>query len=719
MRIPASRSALTSYVALLVATALASVVFLADRRGGRNVSQSTDETSQVAAEVAVALPDDPRLTERLASRWANVARAVARAEGADGLRTLDLFGADAADIFSRNPHTFRDLSAIVRLDSPLREASAGPWREAVLQWARAGRLGPYCDHLARLDIDQRKLLAETPGCLPLLGRGATTAEAMLSRHGARAWRLFLVVDFAEGVTGVERVAGALETYGDRMLRVNESYGPALAFMFVPPGEDASGHLPRLFAEAIDRLGLEDAGALFLANYDDLARLVLMDGHTPEEVVEAIDLLAGQTEEVRVLAPDSGRVLRLLLERRGREPIGAEILARCGPEAADVLFEDGGYAGHPQGKEAALAILSRRGWPGLELLRTFRDDESWNRLIRRADLMDRDDEPLIVRLAGKLERSPGRQDEIERYLGMPRDQIVGLDIPPTFVDIALDWVPGYVAAHTAYNAARGYRVETSEIALALLDGVTTVSFVGKLAGQAMKTVGSQVAKAEVQAATREVAREASLRFAASEGRQGAKTLLTRLPGALASLTRSLPKRLPTLDVTSIVRSSSGVAKKVGVRTWGKLDRRIIMRGDRMVVIDLFDPKVVSLIEEEVRNTAIKELRDAVIRAIEWEVVSKEVGELGPCVMERVHPGMRSEPEESPPPLTHAPTSPVADSVTSGGISPEPPNHPALTTIGSALIIACLALSIPRVRRLLGRRFVSGQKGSARKPRRYEE
>jgi len=446
MRNPGSRLDWSSIVALLVAAALAYFVFFADRRGGRNVSWSGDETSQVTAEVTAALPDDPGLAARMASRWTNVARAVARAEGGDGLRALDLFGEEAAEIFSHNPASFRDLAAIVRLDSPLREASIGPWREAVLQWARGGHLGPYLDNLARLDSNELNLLAETPGSLPLLGRGATTAEAMLSRHGVRAWRLFLVVDFAEEVAGVERVASALATYGDRMLRVNESHGPALAFLFVPSLDDASGHLPRLFAEAIDRLGIEEAGALFLANYDDLARLVLKESYTPEEVIEAIDVLAGQPEEVRALAPDSGRVLRLLMERRGREPIGAEILARCGPEAAALLFEDGGYAGNPKGKAAALAILSRRGWPGLELLRTFRDDEAWHRLLRREDLMDSEGEPLIVRLAGKLERTPGRQDEIERYLSMPRDQIVGLDIPPTYVDRALDWVPGYLAVH---------------------------------------------------------------------------------------------------------------------------------------------------------------------------------------------------------------------------------------------------------------------------------
>ena len=605
-RNPAIRSVITSVFALLAAAALALGMLVASRSRSLEAARPVDVTSRVTADVAAALPDDPALANRLVSRWTNVAAAIARSEGAAGLRALDLFGEDAADLFSRNPGYFRELTALLSLDEPLREASVGPWRETVLQWARNGRLGPYREHLDRLDSRQRELLAKTPACLPLLGREASTAETMLSRYGARAWRLFLVVDFADDVAGVERVASALAIHGERMLGVNESHGPALALMFVPPKKDVSVRLPRLFDEAIKQLGIDDAGALFLANYDDLMRLVLVEGRTPEEIAGAIVVLAGQPEEVRALASDSGRALRLLLERRRGDPIGADVLARCGPEAADLLFEKGGYGNHPQEKDAAMAILSHRGWPGLELLRRFRDVEAWHRLIRRADLMDRDEPPLIVRLAFKLEleRSPDRQGEIERYLTMPRDQIVGLEVPPTIVDKALDWLPGYVAVHTAYDAARGYRVETSEIAFALMDGVSTVTLVGKLAGQAVKTVGRQVAKAEIEVATRAVREQAMVQLAKNERREAATTLLSRLPGALTSVTRSLPAHLPTLDVTAVVRSASAVAKKVGVRTWGKLDRRIIMRGDRKVIIDLFNKQVVTLVGKEARDTAIK-------------------------------------------------------------------------------------------------------------------
>jgi hypothetical protein len=699
----------------MAAATLAMALFAPLRWRGSILSRSPDETGQVVAELAAFLPDDPRLAERLASRWKNVAGEVARVDGTGGLKTLDLLGEEAAELFRENPAGFHDLTAISRLDRALLEASTGPWREAVLQWARAGKLSPYLDHLSRLNPDQQALLTRIPGCLPLLGRGASGAEAMLSRHGERAWELFLCLDFAEDVAGVERVAGALAIYGDRMLRVNESHGPVLSFLFVAPREDPLGILPRLFARAIDCLGVEEAGALFLANYDDLIQLVLVEGHASEEVVEALDLLAGQPEEVRALASDNGRVMRLLLERRGDEPIGVEILARCGPEAADLLFEDGGYGEQIQEKAAVLAILARRGWPGVELLRRFRHDESWHRLIRRPDLLDGDDEPLIVRLAGKLENSAESQDQIERYLKMPRQQILEEDIPPTTAAKALEWVPGYLAVHTTYQAARGDHLENSEVALALLDGVTTTTFLGKLLGQSIKTVGRQAPREALKLLERQAASE----LVHNPGRQASRTILNRLPSVLLSTTRELPVQLPTLDITSVIRTGSGLSRKLGLKTWGKLDRRIIMRGDRVVVVDLSDPKVIRLVRDKVKGQAIDGLRDWAIDLLKWKVVGHEVGLLGPCLMEGVHPGLRSSlddlPLPSPGPIRSVDPVPVEPRARPASLR----DHPAWTPIGSSLIAICLIVAIPRAQRRLMRRIGPGPRSSNHKPRRYEE
>jgi hypothetical protein len=674
----------TWLVFVLSATLLSVLVYL----GGRNRGSDAVSRADLGAEVDQATGDEIRAA-------------------------LKLFGDDAKDLFVANRTAVHDLMAILRLEVSARDLSLGPWREAVIQWARAGRLGPYMEHLKRMSPEQWSLLHDVPGCLPLLGRGASKAETMLARHGARAWRLFLIVDFADDIEGVERVARALEVHGERMLRVNESHGPALAMLFVAPTADVAGALPRLFSEAIDRLGIEEAGALFLGNYDYLVRLVREEHRAPEDLVEAFDLLAGQPDVVRGLASDSGLVVRLLLERRARQPIGVEILSRCGPEAADLLFETGGYAGSPEGKPAAMAILARYGWSGVELLRAFRDDASWHRLLRRADLMDVNEEPLIVRLAGKLKTSGQRQDDINRYLEMPRAQILEEDIPPTLIGQVLEWVPGYTAAHTAYNAARGYHVETLEAAEAVFDGVTTITLVGKLAGHAIKTVGRQASQAAIRAVESQATRE----LAAIGGRQAAKTLMARLPGALSSLTRSFPMQLPTLNVTSIARSASGVAKKVGVRTWGKLDRRIIMRGDRKVVINLFSPEVVSHIGKELSDKPLEEFQKKVLECIQWKHAPDAGGEFSTCIMERVLPGLRIPAEDWAIERPQARTDPIAPQDWRSKWLSKLGDPSVSQSVEMVLMVVCLVSALSLLMPIVGRVFPSKSTGD--RPRPYRE
>jgi hypothetical protein len=350
-----------------------------------------------------------------------------------------------------------------------------------------------------------------------------------------------------------------------------------------------------------------------------------------------------------------------------------------------------------------------------LLRHFRDDESWHRLIRRTDLLDGDDEPLIVRLAGKLETSPGRQDDIERYLGMPREQIIGLDLPPTVAERALEWVPGYLAVHTTYQAARGYRVENSEVVLAFFDGVSTATFFGKSVGQAIKTVGRQIPTAAI----RDLEAKAIQELGAKQRLQAAETLLHRLPGVLHSMTRELPMRLPALEITSVMRSSAGIMKKLGSRTWGKLDRRIIMRRDRKVIIDLSDPKIILQVGGKIREEILVKLREKAIKTLTWEVVAREVGVLTPCLMEQVDPGFRIGPFELRQP------SPAEPSLTTpGSVGPRESfwrltDHPAFTATGSTLIVACLVLAIPRTREKIARRLGLSLMGMLDKARRFEE
>ena len=156
---------------------------------------------------------------------------------------------------------------------------------------------------------------------------------------------------------------------------------------------------------------------------------------------------------------------------------------------------------------------------------------------------------------------------------------------------------------------------------------TVTLVGRLAGQTIKTVGRQGGKALSESLIRNVEREALGKLEANAAKEAARIAIMRLPGSLCALIKALPSQVLKLDVTQIMRSASTVARKVGIRTWGKLDRRIIMRGDRRVVIDLTDPKFLHRLGEEVLDT------------LTWESAGRIVGEFGPCIMERVLPALQ--------------------------------------------------------------------------------
>jgi hypothetical protein len=290
--------------------------------GPSSTTDSASDAQKIEADLRRICPEDPLLASRLATQWAYVAQRIGEQVGCAGLQTLDTFGDDAVCIFEKDRAAFQDLQAIVALDGSLYGASTGPWRKAVVEWAMTGRLRAYREFIERLGPPEREELRRNPSSLPLLGQDAPIAKKMLAKFGSRAWHLFMLLDFGEGGPGgVERVARCLAKHGEDMLDLNERYGLAVALLLVAPPDDPEERLPGLFRHAIGRLGVEEAAALFLTNYDDLATLLLKEARSFDEPTEVVDILSAQQPELRVFASDSGHTIRLLLEKRGNEHIG--------------------------------------------------------------------------------------------------------------------------------------------------------------------------------------------------------------------------------------------------------------------------------------------------------------------------------------------------------------------------------------------------------------
>src|SRR5260370_23853552 len=89
---------------------------------------------------------------------------------------------------------------------------------------------------------------------------------MLARHGARAWRLLLIVNYQAFPEHLERLAEVVRD-DESILDVNERFGPALALLFVsPPGARGRRHLPAVVRHVWHTMPPHEAAAFLSTNY---------------------------------------------------------------------------------------------------------------------------------------------------------------------------------------------------------------------------------------------------------------------------------------------------------------------------------------------------------------------------------------------------------------------------------------------------------------------
>ena len=591
-----------------------------------------EPVEDIGQEIRELCPGDPELAARMCQERLYVALRVARKYGREGLVALDVFGEDAVFLFERDPGSFEYLVSVPELEEPLDSALTGPWKEAVLAWALAGKLGHFLELVKSLGTQERAILQKVPGSLGLLQLRAPQAKRMLVKHGCRAWHLFLAIDISEGAHEAESVAEALDAFGVTMLEVNERYGLGHASMFVAPEGDREQAVPKLLAYAIEKLGSAEAIALFWSNYGDLTKLLLEEHVDPGQVQNAISLLAGQLPLDRKWAPDSPYVIRLLLEERSGEPVGLKALQTCGPQAANFLYDPRGYANERQDVDAALLLMTRLGYEGQQLLETFHGCAAWHQLIRRGELCEPWEDPLLPGIGAKLHSSlradlAGPQsglygllmtesagDMVARFAQMPVKQIREEQYPPTLGEQVLDWVPGYVAYRVVRDKARGYHVRTGEMVFGAIDGIASGAMLRRVLRHAVGEAGRAAARKAQRvaaASARQEAMEMAERKLAGElgrwgGRKGAGRIVVQMPGGLAAFMDDLGRTAGDRKATDIMRASSAIARKTGVKTWS--------------------------------GASLAELKSD----MKWNAAGESVCELGPWIVEMVNPLLRKQP-----------------------------------------------------------------------------
>ncbi len=88
-------------------------------------------------------------------------------------------------------------------------------------------------------------------------------------------------------------------------------------------------------------------------------------------------------------------------------------------------------------------------------------------------------------------------------------------------------------------------------------------------------------------------------------------------------RTLRANGAKLDVTWLARSATATGKKLGLRSWGTLDRRIIMRSDRKVVVDF----------------ANKQVLDDTGKLLRGEFAFNVLADVAPMLLERTVQGLQ--------------------------------------------------------------------------------
>jgi hypothetical protein len=364
----------------------------------------------------------------------------------------------------------------------------------------------FLERLQSLPSVQLAQAEANPEALPLLCCDAVpNAQKVFGDHGNRAWRLFRGVNFADHPEDLERVAQAVDRYGELILQINEDFGLAYALLMIPPDtRKGSRHLPEVVKHALRTLeDYSTALALILTNHRDLTEL-LDSGKSVQDLNEAIDLFRSLSPVVRNLASDHSHTLRLLTETWKGQKLGAEVLRRCGPSAADLVYTH--YASKEALKSPALVALAKLGETGRGVFQRFSSYHKFHALLQRADPADlmnpRENPPAIVLAINSIARNGQEQVDIYADVRDLKGQVLA-DVRGALPEEAyFEWVPGYVAIRGAADALKGRHVTGGDMFWATIDGVSTATLVYGPVVNGLKKAGGKFGEEAVAAATRQ-------------------------------------------------------------------------------------------------------------------------------------------------------------------------------------------------------------------------
>lgn len=572
------------------------------------------QTTQVAVAPEDALrarytdPKDRELVEKTLERYRQTAVAIERTDGLRGLSLLDKLDIEAVYLYEKHPEDFR------RLRDTLTDQAAADvllhWREYFgLKRSDDVDRGRLIAEIARLSPAQRKIAAKYPNALPLLLADPAGVTELVERWSADPKELndlLVLLDFVS----LEKGAADLRT----ALRAIDNHGPLALQAFRLQGPDGFA-LVCLYGPVLEALGqslpLDQALIVLRVNSDHVDEL--LHSHTPKVVASHLSH-AGAAGLVEAIG-GSPNGLRLLVEHG---PQGEQALRMAGADAADVVYDD--FA-EPTLRGQAVEALATHGMAALAVLDKYASDPDFREILRAhgAAVI-----PPIARTDSGPETLKALREKRNRsfteslalsvlYLSGDNGQATietikndGLERVSSLNDTDVSFVqflPLYDLCHLGNVLRHGYAPTTGELTWALIDGCFVVAdALSLVAIQPEGVAASEVARAEVKAATREAAKALG-REAVEEGtaavaklatRQAASTAATttaervsrwwavRAAGGTYQVLRRLPQALPRLSLTELSTLSRPLAAKAGLRlsTWSPV--RLLKDGKEVLL-----------------------------------------------------------------------------------------------------------------------------------------
>jgi hypothetical protein len=461
--------------------------------------------------------------------------------------------------------------------------------------------------LAQLTPAQRQLAARYPSALPLvLADPAGVAELAESFRGDEAalGESLVVLSLISLEHGASDLRTALRTIENHQTLAREAFrqqgleGFALVSLYGPVLESVGPALP-----------LDQSLIMLRVNSSYVDELLLT--HRPETVASHLSHVAAKG-----LVPAVGgspHALQLMVEF-GEQ--GERALAKAGPDAGDVVFDD---FTDPGLRSRAVSALAEHGTMALVILDKYATDPDFRDILRSygaaivPPIAQADASPeALAMLQAKERRTIGetlakfallassdngqavirtiRKDGLERV-----DSLYNSEIQ------FAQFLPLYDVLHLGNVLRRGYSPTSSEMTWALVDGCFVVADILSLAAiQPEGAVAAEAVRTEVKAAAREgvrsIGREvietggestgkhlASTRAerqaasgassAASEAaggvsRQVSRWWAVRSAGGLYQVLQRLPEAVPRMSLAQVAEVAKPLCTKAGMRlsTW---------------------------------------------------------------------------------------------------------------------------------------------------------